>query len=59
MVKQKVKQLQIRGLSEFTEPEWVFLNRLPLSLTLNPHPTSPHPLNLYYRIQTLNLPRNV
>ena len=42
MVKQKVKQLQIEGLSKFTEPKWVFLKRLSSALTLTrPHPTSP------------------
>ena len=61
MVKQKVKQLQIEGLSKSTEPKWVFLKRLPLALTLArpPIPHHPKPLNLYYRIQTLNPPRNV
>ena len=61
MVKQKVKQLQIGGLSKATEPKWVFLKRLPLALTLTRPPIPPHlkPRNLNYRIQTLNLPRNV
>ena len=36
MVKQKVKQLQIGGLSKFTEPNCVFLSPLPMPLTQYP-----------------------
>ena len=39
MVKQMVKQLQIGGLSKFTEQNCVFLNPLPSPLTLTPHST--------------------
>ena len=58
MVKQKVKQLQIEGLSKATEPKWVFLKRLPLALTLTRPPShlTPNPSTCIVGYRHLTLP---
>ena len=58
MVKQKVKQLKIEGLSKSTEPKWVFLKRLPLALTLTPPPShlTPNPSTCIVGYRHLTLP---